>query len=82
MKRCRVIGHVVANSMHDVLARRKIMVVKPFSGGAMQLALDGVGAGIGSNVLVSESGSAGAQVTGWKYPPARSVIVGIIDGDD
>ena len=57
------------------------MVVKPVNGGASQLALDGVGAGIGSHVLVSESGVAGSQITALKYPPARSVIVGIIDGD-
>ncbi|MAN23289.1 MAG: ethanolamine utilization protein EutN [Gemmatimonadetes bacterium] len=79
MKRCRVIGQVVTNSKHDVLVRRKIMVVKPVSGGASQLALDSLGAGIGSSVLVSESGIAGSQITGWKNPPARSVIVGIID---
>ena len=81
MKRCIVIGNVVTNSKHGVLARRKIMVVKPYDGGAMQLALDGVGAGIGSCVLVSESGVAGSQITGLKHPPARSIIVGIIDGD-
>jgi microcompartment protein CcmK/EutM len=59
VKRCRVIGHVVANAKHPVL--------------------DGVGAGIGSLVIVSESGTAGSHVTGWDFPPARSVIVGIID---
>ncbi len=79
MKRCRVIGHVVADAKHAVLCGQKIMVVKQESVGSMQLALDGVGAGIGSLVLVSESGTAGSQVTGWEYPPARSVIVGIID---
>ena len=80
MKRCRVIGHVTANAKHAVLFGQKIMVVKPEGVGPLQLALDGVGAGIGSLVLVSESGTAGSQVTGWEYPPARSVIVGIIDG--
>ena len=80
MKRCRVIGHVVANAKHSVLNGQKIMVIKPEGNGPMQLALDGVGAGIGSLVLVSESGTAGGQVTGWEHPPARSVIVGIIDG--
>jgi len=80
VKRCRVIGHVIANAKHAVLSGQKIMVVKPEGVGSMQLALDGVGAGIGSLVLVSESGTAGGQVTGWEHPPARSVIVGIIDG--
>ena len=79
MKRCRVIGHVIANAKHAVLTGQKIMVVKPEGVGPMQLALDGVGAGFGALVLVSESGTAGGKVTGWEYPPARSVIVGIID---
>jgi len=79
VKRCRVIGHVVANAKHPVLEGQKIMVVKPVPEGSMQLALDAVGAGIGSLVIVAESGTAGAQVTGWDAPPARSVIVGIID---
>jgi len=79
VKRCRVIGHVVANAKHPVLEGQKIMVVKQEPEGPMQLALDGVGAGIGSLVIVSESGTAGAHVTGWDFPPARSVIVGIID---
>ena len=79
MKRCRVIGHVVANAKHPVLEGQKIMVVKPEPDGPMQLALDGVVAGIGSLVIVAESGTAGAHVTWWDFPPARSVIVGIID---
>jgi microcompartment protein CcmK/EutM len=79
VKRCRVIGHVVTNAKHHVLDGQKIMVVRSEPKGPMQLALDGVGAGIGSLVLVTESGTAGSQITGWQQPPARSVIVGIID---
>ena len=41
MKRCRVIGHVIANAKHSVLYAQKIMVVKPEGVGPMQLALDG-----------------------------------------
>lgn len=81
MRVCRVIGHVVASSKHPVLAGQKIMVVRPEGeeGGALQVAVDGVQAGIGSRVLVVQSGAAGAAVTGAKRPPCRSVIVGIID---
>jgi len=46
----------------------------------MQLAVDGAGAGIGSQVLVTESGAAGAEILGMAYPPVRSVIAGIVDG--
>jgi len=84
VKMSRVIGHVVSTSKHPALEGRKILVVTPVEGKgdpteAMQLAVDGVGAGIGSEVLVTESGAAGSQVTGVKYPPVRSVIVGIVD---
>ena len=81
---CRVIGHVVSTSKHAVLEGRKILVVTQVEGKgdpteAMQLAVDGVGAGIGSQVIVTESGAAGSQVIGVEYPPVRSVIVGIVD---
>lgn len=84
MRVCKVIGHVVATAKHPCLERRKILVVAPLKGRGdpavpMQLAVDGVGAGIGSEVMVSESGAAGSLVTGLEYPPVRSVIVGIVD---
>ncbi|MBT4503486.1 MAG: EutN/CcmL family microcompartment protein [Gemmatimonadetes bacterium] len=84
MKLCRVIGHVVATSKHSSLEGRTILVVRPEEGRgdmgeAMQLAIDGVGAGLGSEVIVTESGAAGRDITGCEYPPVRSVIVGIVD---
>lgn len=84
MKMCRVIGTVVATSKHPSLQGRKILVVRPEAGRgdpteAMQLAIDGVGAGLGNVVIVTESGAAGRQVTGIEFPPVRSVIVGIVD---
>ena len=81
MRVCRVIGRVVASSKHSLLVGQKIMVVRPEGeeGGALQVAVDGSQAGIGSKVLVVQSGVAGAEVTGTERPPCRSVIVGIID---
>ena len=43
------------------------------------MAVDGVRAGIGSRVIVAQSGAAGAELTGVDFPPFRSVIVGIVD---
>ena len=77
MKRCRVIGYVVANAKHSVLNAQKIMVVKPEGDGPMQLAVDGVGAGIGSLVLVSESGTLVVRSLDGNIR-RRSVIVGIM----
>lgn len=84
MRVCEVIGHVVVTAKHPILAGKKILIVSGIEGRGdptvpMQLAIDGVGAGIGSQVLVSESGIAGSQVTGVRAPAVRSVIVGIID---
>ena len=84
MKVCRVIGRVISTSKHPALEGKKILVLLPVEGKGdpaepMQLAVDGVGAGPGDEVIVSESGAAGRLVTGVEYPPVRSVIVGIVD---
>ena len=84
MKLCTVIGRVIATSKHPCLQGRTLLVVRAAPGRGdpaepLQLAVDSVGAGAGDEVLVSESGAAGRQVTGMEYPPVRSVIVGIVD---
>jgi ethanolamine utilization protein EutN len=84
MKICTVIGHVVSIAKHPALEKTKILVVRGVEGKSdpespLQLAVDGVGAGIGSEVVVTESGVAGAQILGIEHPPVRSIIVGIID---
>ena len=81
MRVARVIGNVVAGEHHPALARRRILVVDDGDGGgALQLAVDAVGAGPGCRVLVADSGAAGSEVTGLEFPPVRSVVVGIVDG--
>jgi microcompartment protein CcmK/EutM len=86
MRVCKVIGHVVAVAKHECLEGQKILVVTSLEHKGdptvpMQLAVDGIGAGIGDEVLVCESGVAGGQVTQLNYPPVRSVVVGLVDGD-
>ncbi len=80
MKVCTVIGQVISVSKHALLQGQKIMVVKADGEeGGLQVAVDGVQAGIGSRVLVTQSGLAGAELMGGEIPPFRSVIVGIVD---
>ena len=83
MRQATVIGHLVAEAKHASPASRKILVLSDGDGddAPLQLAIDAVGAGIGTHVLVSESGAAGAEATGIEYPPIRSVVVGIIDSN-
>lgn len=84
MRQATVIGHVVAEAKHEAMASQRILVLDDQGGddAPLQLAIDAVGAGIGSVVLVTESGAAGAEATGIQYPPVRSVAVGIIDTDE
>lgn len=80
MKICTVIGQVISTSKHPLLEGQKIMVVRSDGEeGGLQVAVDGVQAGVGSRVIVTQSGSAGAELTGAETPPFRSVIVGIVD---
>jgi ethanolamine utilization protein EutN len=84
MRVCRVIGHVVATAKHPAIQGKKILVVadspdRGDPGKPMELAVDGVGAGVGNEVLVVESGEAGSQVTGVDHAPVRSVVIGIVD---
>lgn len=82
MRLCTVIGTVVATSHHSALDGRKILVVRDDDGSpALQLAIDGVGAGRGCRVLVADSGAAASEVTGLSAPPVRSVIVGLVDAE-
>ena len=80
MKVCTVIGHVVSNSKHPLVEGQKLMVVRgDGEEGGLEVAVDGLRAGIGSRVIVAQSGAAGAELTGVDLPPFRSVIVGIVD---
>ena len=84
MKVCTVIGHVVSTVKHPALEGQKILVVRGVEGRSepvnyLHLAIDGVGAGIGSEVLVTESGAAGAEILGIEASPVRSFIIGIVD---
>ena len=84
MKICKVIGHVVSIVKHSALEKTKILVVRGIEGKSdpespLQLAVDGVGAGVGNEVMVTESGAAGSQVLGIEHPPVRSIIIGIVD---
>ncbi len=80
MKICTVIGQVVSNSKHPLLEGQKIMVMKAEGeDGGLQVAVDGVQAGVGCKVIVAQSGAAGAELTGVEWPLFRSVIVGIVD---
>jgi microcompartment protein CcmK/EutM len=84
MQIARVIGTVVSTQKHRKLHAAKLMLVQPITPhgenrGAVQLAIDSVGAGVGERVLVVIEGKAAGQALGRKGAPVDAAIVGIID---
>jgi ethanolamine utilization protein EutN len=79
---CKVIGHVWATKKETSLEGMKLMVVQEVEttekNGAVFVAADVVGAGIGEHVLVV-SGSTARRAFGKDDLPIDCAIVGIID---
>jgi len=76
---CQVIGHVWATKKEETLAGLKLMVVREDTEqGAVFVAADVVGAGIGERVLVV-TGSTARRALGRDETAADCAIVGIID---
>jgi ethanolamine utilization protein EutN len=79
---CNVIGHVWATKKEPSLEGMKLMIVQEMEttekNGAVFVAADVVGAGIGERVLVV-SGSTARRAFGKDNLPVDCAIVGIID---
>ncbi|MGL4802575.1 EutN/CcmL family microcompartment protein [Cetobacterium sp.] len=78
----KVVGKIVSTTKHEALNGKKILIISPIDSNEeleekQIVSLDGVGAGIGDQVLVC-SGSTAQYVFGEKLP-IDSVIVSIID---
>ncbi len=85
MQLARVIGTAVATIKHDSLEGRKLLVVMPLMAdgkspdGDPLLAVDGVGAGKGENVMITSDGRGATQLLGRSDSPVRWTIIGIKD---
>jgi microcompartment protein CcmK/EutM len=87
MQIATVVGTVVATKKHAALAGAKLLLVQPQTPegeprGAVLLAIDSVGAGIGERVLVVIEGKAAGDALGRRGAPVDAAIVGIIDHVD
>lgn len=84
MRLARVVGTVVATRKNAKLDGAKLLLAQPVdqagdAAGPTQLAIDGVGAGIGELVLVVLEGRAAGTALGRRAAPVDAAIVGIID---
>jgi len=84
MRLARVVGTVVATRKNPKLDGAKLLLAQPVdqageATGPTQLAIDGVGAGIGELVLLVLEGRAAGAALGRRAAPVDAAIVGIID---
>ena len=83
----RVVGNVVSTQKHRTFVGATLLLVQPTSpdgtprGGTL-LAVDGVGAGVGEQVLVVLEGRAAGAAIGRRGAPVDAAVVGIIDALD
>ena len=87
MRLARVVGSVVATRKHPALDGAKLLLAQPVDQrgadtGAVQLAIDAVGAGYGELVLLVLEGRAARAALGQPGAPVDSAIVGIVDPRD
>jgi len=80
-----VIGTAVATGKHESMNERKLMLVQPqmvdgkSPDGDPQIAIDGVGAGVGQRVILTSDGYGARQMLGVDATPVRWTIIGIDD---
>ncbi len=84
MQLAQVVGTVVATKKHRKLEGAKLLLVQPQTPGgeprgAVLLAVDSVGAGVGERVLVVIEGKAAGDALGRKGAPVDAAVVGIVD---
>lgn len=80
-----VVGNVWGTRKHKSVTDKRLLLVRPIDPltekplGDAQMALDTVGAGPGSIVLLLDEGGSARSVLKDEAAPVRTVIVGIID---
>jgi ethanolamine utilization protein EutN len=80
----RVVGHAVATVKHPTLQGWRFLLVSLLTSDGKEdgepiLAIDSVGAGLGSVVVVSNDGAEARAMVGAKNSPARWFVMGIRD---
>ncbi len=85
MQLAHVIGTATATLKHDSLVGRRLLVVQPLQAdgvsadGEPLLAVDGVGAGTGEQVMITSDGKGARELLGHDITPVRWTVIGIRD---
>ena len=80
-----VIGTAVATQKHSSMDGHKLLVIQPQMSdgrtpdGDPQVAIDGVGAGVGQRVMMTSDGRGARKIVGSDKTPVRWTVIGIRD---
>jgi ethanolamine utilization protein EutN len=80
----QVVGHAVATMKHPSMQGWRLLVVQPLGAlgqadGEPVLAIDHLGAGSGTRVIVTSEGAAVRELIGAKDSPVRWMVLGLCD---
>ncbi len=80
----RVVGHATATVKHATLKGWKLLLVQPLlanggEDGEPLLAIDHLGAGAGSRVILTNDGASVRELVGAKNSPIRWMVCGMCD---
>ena len=80
----RVIGNAVSTVKHASLQGWRLVTVQPIRAASLDpvLAIDVLGAGVGSLVVVTNDGGGARELIGDETSPARWMVVGLVDDED
>ena len=80
----RVVGNAVSTVKHGSLVGQRLLTVQPIQAASMDpvLAMDSLGAGVGSLVVLTNDGKAVRELIGDETTPARWSVMGIVDKDE
>ena len=80
-----VIGLATSTTKHPSMEGWKLLIVQPYQtdgktpDGFPLLAIDAIGAGVGTNVLISSDGKGTRQLMNSETTPVRWSVIGISD---
>ena len=84
MLKAVVIGRATSTVKHESMTGQKLLIVQPQQKdggpeGDPLIAMDGVGAGVGEQVIITSDGRNARQILGAEATPVRWSIIGIKD---
>ena len=84
MQIATIVGHATATVKHASMAGWKLLIAQPLTAedkpdGEPILAIDTLGAGVGSRVLICNDGAGSRRLMDSKNSPVRWFVMGICD---